>query len=452
MPVVETIVAPATPAGESALAVIRLSGPLAVGFATEFHRAGAPLPRTVWHGVYAGNSGESVDEVLFSFFRAPNSYTGEDVLEISCHGNPFIINKIVENLRGRGCRLAEPGEFTRRAFLNGRMDLTRAEAVMDVIRARSDRALEAAQRQLRGSFGRRIDGMVDRLLTTCAAVEAYIDFPGEDLPAEDRRQRRQELEAFVEEVGQLRATERRGVLLRAGVKVVLLGEPNVGKSSRLNRLAGFDRAIVSSEPGTTRDFLETSMLLGPYRMEIVDTAGLRETAAEIERQGVAHTLDRAEEADVCLVVVDLGSPSPALPDALRARLSAMNTIVAANKADLSVRVFDGLAGVAAPQIDVSALSGVGIDRLVRALVETVDRLTEAGDSDEGIAVSVRHAAALADANGSLDRAVGLFIDGAPLELVASEIRNAIGALEAIVGRIDNEAVLDRLFARFCIGK
>jgi len=435
MPVVETIVAPATPAGESALAVIRLSGPLAVGFATEFHRAGAPLPRTVWHGVYAGNSGESVDEVLFSFFRAPNSYTGEDVLEISCHGNPFIINKIVDDLRGRGCRLAEPGEFTRRAFLNGRMDLTRAEAVMDVIRARSDRALEAAQRQLRGSFGRRIDGMVDRLLTTCAAVEAYIDFPDEDLPAEDRRQRRQELEAIVEEVGQLRATERRGVLLRAGVKVVLLGEP-----------------IVSSEPGTTRDFLETSMLLGPYRMEIVDTAGLRETAAEIERQGVAHTLDRAEEADVCLVVVDLGSPSPALPDALRARLSAMNTIVAANKADLSARVFDGLAGVAAPQIDVSALSGVGIDRLVRALVETVDRLTEAGDSDEGIAVSVRHAAALADANGSLDRAVGLFIDGAPLELVASEIRNAIGALEAIVGRIDNEAVLDRLFARFCIGK
>lgn len=452
MPNVETIVAPATPSGESALAVIRVTGPLVVGLAKGFHRTEAPLPRMVWNGGYVSQSGESIDDVLFSFFQSPNSYTGEDVLEISCHGNPFIVSKIVGDLRERGCRLAEPGEFTRRAFLNGRMDLTRAEAVMDVIRARSDRALEAAQSQLRGAFGRRIAAMVERLLQICAALEAYIDFPDEDLPVEDRARRQQELVAMADEVRQLRATERRGVLLRSGVKVVLLGEPNVGKSSLLNRLAGYERAIVSSEPGTTRDFLEVRVLLGPYSMEIVDTAGLREAAEQIERQGVTHALDCAEEADVCLVVVDLGSPSPALPPVLLSRLSSLNVVVAANKADLTARAFSGLAGIVAPQVEISALTGSGVDRLVEVLVALVDKLTGAGCSDEEIAVSARHAAALDDVGSSLGRAVSLLIDLAPLELVASEVRNAIDALGGLVGRIDHEAVLDRLFARFCIGK
>lgn len=448
----DTIVAPATPAGESALAAIRLTGPLAAQLSTIFHRGTAPLPRTIWHGRYTDRSGHLIDGVIFSFFRAPNSYTGEDVLEVSCHGNPFIISKIIDDLRHRGCRLADPGEFTRRAFMNGRLDLTRAEAVIDVIRARSDRALEAAQNQLRGVFGRRIAGMAERLLQACAAVEAYIDFPDEDLPPEDRDRQQKELTTIIEEIHQLRATERRGTLLRSGVKVVLLGEPNVGKSSLLNRLAGYERAIVNSEPGTTRDFLEASVLLGSYRIELVDTAGLREAAEPIESHGVAHALDRAAEADVCLVVVDLGAPSPALPAELRSRLTALNTVVVANKADLPARAFGGLAGVNSPRIEVSALTGAGMDRLVETLVALIDGLMNSGGSDEGIAVSERHAAALVDAGAALTHAVRLFSEDAPLELVASEIRDAIGSLDGIVGRIDNEAVLDRLFSQFCIGK
>jgi len=286
----------------------------------------------------------------------------------------------------------------------------------------------------------------------CAAIEAYIDFPDEDLPAEDRASRRQELIAIINDVEQLRTTERKGTLLRSGVKVVLLGEPNVGKSSLLNRLVGYERAIVSSEPGTTRDFLETSVLLGPYRMEIVDTAGLRETAEQIEHQGVAHALDRAEEADVCVVVVDVGAPSPALPPALSARLSALTTLIVGNKADLPERAFTGLAGLAAPWIEVSALTGLGVDRLVDGLVALVDKLADSGGSDQGIAVSARHSAALAEVHSSLIRASQLLSDVVPFELVASELQTAVCALEGIVGRIDHEAVLDQLFARFCIGK
>ncbi|MGH8019019.1 MAG: tRNA modification GTPase, partial [Opitutaceae bacterium] len=248
MHVQDTIVAPATGAGEAAIAVVRVSGAKTRGLAQEFFAGAPPCPRRVWHGDYVTAGEVVLDDVLFCFFPAPHSYTGEDVLEISGHGNPLIISRMIGDLVVRGCRLAEPGEFTKRAFLNGKMDLTSAEAVADIIRARSDRALEAAQRQLRGELGRRVDALVDRVLRTCAAIEAYIDFPDEDLPPEDRAARIEDLVGLLDEVNRLRSGRRQHQLLQEGARVVLLGEPNAGKSSLMNRFSGYERAIVSPEP------------------------------------------------------------------------------------------------------------------------------------------------------------------------------------------------------------
>jgi tRNA modification GTPase len=447
----DTIFAAATPAGESAIAVIRASGPEARVIAAGFNGGRPPLPRHVWHGDYRTVGGAILDDALFTFFARPESYTGEDVLEISCHGNPFIVSKISDDLRQRGCRRADPGEFTRRAFLGGRMDLTRAEAVMDVIRARSERALEAAQRQLRGAVGRHIEGLVERVLNACAAVEACIDFPEEDLPPQDRKARQNDAAGLAGELRQLAATRRRFDLLREGARVVLAGEPNAGKSSLLNRLAGFERAIVSPEPGTTRDYLEEPLLLGPHRIRAIDTAGLRESPAAVERAGVERALERAAEADIVVLVADGTRPCPTLPAALEARLVPGDAILVVNKIDLPDRRFRRPAAWSLPEVEVSATTGAGMPGLEAALISLLDAKAGRG-SGEPVAVNARHAEALEDAAECLARAAALLERGEPLELVGSELRGAVDALGRIVGRIDNEAMLDRLFAAFCIGK
>lgn len=449
---VETIVAPATPHGESALAIVRLSGPLASVIAAAQHGGSVPPPRLAWHGDYRSVSGELIDDVVLTYFAGPRSYTGEDVLEISSHGNPYIVRKLIDDAIARGCRMAEAGEFTRRAFLNGRLDLTAAEAVMDVIRARSDRALDAARQQLRGALGRRIDRLVDDVLQCCAAIEAYIDFPEDDLPAEDRARRQVELGTLLDEMERLKATRRQGELLRDGLRVVLLGAPNAGKSSLLNRLAGYERAIVSEEPGTTRDFLEEPVLLGPHRIRVIDTAGLREAAGAVERAGVERSLERAEEADLVVLVVDATAPCPSLPAPILGRLAARHAVIAVNKCDLAMRSFSWTGGPDLPRVEISAQTGAGIDELRRILVGIADRITGTDGDEEQVAVNARHAAALGEASDALERARSLLVAGSPLELVGCELRTAVGALGAIVGRIDPERVLDRLFASFCIGK
>ncbi len=450
----DTIVAPATGAGEAAIAVVRVSGAQALSLAREFAAGAPPSPRRVWHGDYVTAGRVLLDDALFCFFPSPRSYTGEDVLEISCHGNPLIISRIMDDLIGRGCRFAEPGEFTRRAFLNGRMDLTEAEAVIDVIRARSDRALEAAQRQLRGDLGRRIDGLVDRVLRVCAAVEAYIDFPDEDLPLEDRAARIGELEALIDEVNRLRSGRRRRQLLHEGARVVLLGEPNAGKSSLMNRFSGYDRAIVSPEPGTTRDFLEEGALAGPHRIRIMDTAGLRDDAHGVERAGVLQSRAVAETADLFLIVIDARLPFPTLPPDLLARLNRANAIVVRNKIDL-LNGHPSRAG--APEldvstVDVSALVGTGLDTLNAVIIRLLDELVRGGAHEDGALVNLRHVAALDICFARLTEARVLLMGARALELVAAELRHAVASLGEIVGRIDNEAMLDRLFADFCIGK
>ena len=448
----DTIVAPATPPGESALALVRISGPLAAALAAAWHGGSPPPPRFAWHADYRDRHGAVLDDVIFTLFARPQSYTGEDVLEISLHGNPFILRRLLEDLLARGCRLAEPGEFTRRAFLNGRLDLTAAEAVMDVIRARSERALQAAQQQLRGSLGRRIDELVTNLLSCCAAIEAHIDFPEDDLPIEDRTRRRDEIAALRAAISRLQATRRHGELLRQGLRVVLLGAPNAGKSSLLNRLAGYERAIVSVEPGTTRDFLEEPLSLGPHCIRIIDTAGLRTATAAVERAGVERSLEQAREADLVVLVVDAGAPCPTLPAEILAALTPGRALIAVNKCDQPERQFRWSAETALPLVEVSALTGAGCHALQARLIELADALTGIGADEERLTVNARHAAALAEADSALDHADQLLATQGPLELVGSELRTAVAALGAIVGRIDHEQILDRLFASFCIGK
>lgn len=445
----DTIAALATPQGTSAIAVIRVSGPDCAALATALF--GAPLPpRVARHADYRNQRGDVVDDVLVTFFKGPRSFTGEDSLEIASHGNPFIAQLILSDLFARGCRPAEAGEFTRRAFLGGKLDLAQAEAVMDLIHARSERALKAANQQLRGSLGRHLAALTETLLLVLARVEAYIDFPDEDLPPEDRRVVADELATVLRGTSRLLATHRYGELLRDGIKTVILGAPNAGKSSLLNKLVGRERALVSPEPGTTRDFIEERVMLGGHCLRLIDTAGLNPSPAELEKRGMEKTVECAIEADLHLWVIDATRPPPSLLDEIAARLTPTNTVVVLNKIDLLPEGAP-LPSWPFPVVRISALAGEGL----YALSDEIMRLAEAFREDHGdevIAVNARHADALRRAVECLESARSKIESQAPTELLASDLRGALDAIGEVAGKIDNERMLDHLFKTFCIGK
>ena len=449
----DTIAALATPVGTSAIAVVRVSGPDCAALASAIFGP-TPLPRRIAHHTdYRNLQNQIVDDVLVTFFKGPHSYTGEDSLEISSHGNPFIAQSILSDILTRGCRIAEAGEFTRRAFLNGRMDLSQAEAVMDLIHARSERALATANQQLRGSLGRHMHALTEGLLLVLARVEAYIDFPDEDLPVADRRIAQAELGNVLRGTERLLATSRYGELLRDGVKTVIIGEPNAGKSSLLNRLVGHDRVLVSPEPGTTRDFIEERLMMGPHCLRLIDTAGLNPTPAILEKLGIEKTLERAAEADLFLWVVDATLPCPQLPREIAARLTPANTLVLLNKHDLlggrppvSIPTLSTL-----PCLPISALTGEGLDALTVAIVRHADAFRQ-DQGEDIIAINSRHADALSRAREGLESALAKLTSNGPVELLASDLRSSLGAFGEIAGKIDNERVLDHLFSTFCIGK
>ncbi|MEY2877862.1 MAG: hypothetical protein RLZZ15_242 [Verrucomicrobiota bacterium] len=453
----DTITALATPVGTAAIAVVRVSGPGAAGLAAEIFGAAAAggAPRTLRRADYVDRGGAVVDDVLFTVFRGPQPYTGEDAVEISCHGNPLIARKILDDLVARGCRLAEPGEFTRRAFLGGRMDLSQAEAVMDLIHARSERALAMANQQLRGALGRRIGALVEGLLAVLARVEAYIDFPEEDLPPEDRERVAAELERLKSETVKLLATNHYSEILRGGIRTVIVGAPNVGKSSLLNRLVGRERALVSPEPGTTRDFIEEAIMVGAHCVRLIDTAGLNPSPAPLEQRGMEKTWEQAAEADLILLVVDATEPT-ASEEVWMERMAAFpanaKRLIVFNKIDLreSERL-EVPTGMEVGRVGVSALTGVGTEELVAAIGALADSFqTELGD--ESIAVSARHAGALRRAEEGLIAAQEKLRGAEATELLAADLRGALDAYGEITGRIDHERVLDHLFASFCIGK
>jgi tRNA modification GTPase len=445
----DTIAALATPTGTAALAIVRASGPDTLAIVTALCGA-PPPPRVARHADYHARDGRLIDDVLITFFPGPGSYTGEDSLEVSCHGNPFIAQKILEDLWARGCRPAEAGEFTQRAFLNGKMDLSQAEAVMDLIHARSERALVAANQQLRGGLARRMNGLIDELLGALAQIEAYIDFPDEDLPPEDRTLVAASINHIVLENNKLIVTSRYGELLREGIKTVIVGAPNAGKSSLLNRLVGRERALVSPEPGTTRDFIEERVLIGPHYFRLIDTAGINLLPGAVEKLGIEKTFERIAEADLILLVVDAQAGGTPLPSALREALDLAKLVVVMNKIDLvpdpTVETFSPTATCVA----ISALKEIGLERLRDVLSSKADGFCQ--EPNEQVAINARHGHALGQARDLLQSAVEKLAALEPIELVASDLRGALAAFGEVTGRIDNERMLDQLFATFCIGK
>ncbi|WP_438480771.1 tRNA uridine-5-carboxymethylaminomethyl(34) synthesis GTPase MnmE [Oleiharenicola lentus] len=445
----DTIAALATPVGTSAIAVVRASGPQV----PEVVRAifgELPSPRLARHADYRDVRGTLVDDTLFTYFAAPSSFTGEDTVEISSHGNPFIAQKILEDLIARGCRPAEAGEFSKRAFLNGRLDLSQTEAIMDLIHARSERALAAATQQLKGALGRHMDELISSLLNIVAHIEAYIDFPEEDLPPENRQTILSQLDSLLSNTSRLLATSHYGAILRDGIKTVIVGEPNAGKSSLLNRLVGHERALVSPEPGTTRDYLEERIVIGPHWLRLIDTAGLNPAPSALEKRGMEKSIEQAGEADLFLWVLDSTRPTPELPTELSARMTPQNTVVVFNKIDLAEAQFAPLSQNF-PDIKISALQGAGLEALSAAVTKLAEKFhVEVGS--ELIAINARHASALTEAGEALTSARSKLMKNDPTELMASDLRGALDAFGKISGKIDNERMLDRLFASFCIGK
>ena len=446
----DTIAAPATPAGISAIALVRASGPRAADLAREIFGS-TPLPRMAVHGDFRDRHGTTVDDVVGTFFAGPNSYTGEDTLEISCHGNPLIVQKITADLVARGCRLAEPGEFTRRAFLNGRLDLTQAEAVMDLIHARSEAALDAANRQLRGALGRHLAGLIAKLVDVLARLEAYIDFPEEDLPAEDRDFVLREVDGLAREAARLVATGQYGEMLRHGIRTVIIGETNAGKSSVLNRLLGENRVLVSAEPGTTRDYIEVEWAVGRHGLRLVDTAGFREPGSTLEQMGMEKSLEQIGRADLFLWVVDWTRPLPSLPPEVQRRLNRDNTILIVNKCDLPAYREPAVGPENFSAVKFSAKTSAGLEGLMRQVEQLAEGFAASVGEDQ-LAVSARHAEALTRAHEGFEEAARGLRLSKSIELISSDLRESMAALNEVSGKLDNELVLDRLFASFCIGK
>ncbi len=448
----ETIVALSTPSGESAIAVIRLSGPDCPEIGKHIlGRQKELIPRFAHFGKYLSINGKHIDDCLVTCFEAGKSFTGEAMLEIAPHGNPLIIQKIIEDLFQRGCRLAEPGEFTRTAFLNGKMDLSQAEAVSDLIRARSDRSIEVAQRQLHGSVGRKMSELTDQLLNVMAHVEAYIDFPEEDLPSEGQDGPAADLRLLINEIADLIETQHYTALLHEGIKTLIVGEPNVGKSSLINALTGSDRAIVSEVPGTTRDFISAFLMIGPWRIEILDTAGLHEAGDAIEQLGINHTIEQAETADFFLLVLDAAGDSPTLPASLLSRMTPDNTLVIENKIDLPDARTHGDFLSAHCHARISLRDRQGWPEFRQHWLRLIETGLKQPASD-GVVVNARHAAALGEAQVALELASQKMKDGELSELIASDLRDAVDSIGKVVGKVDNERMLDSLFKQFCIGK
>jgi tRNA modification GTPase len=461
-PSTDTIAAIATAEGPAGVAVVRISGPAAWQVAERVVRHQGPCltERTAghfFHAQLADAAGEIVDDGLVLLFRAPASFTGEDVVELQDHGGVTPPRAVLRAVLAAGARLAEPGEFTRRAFLNGRLDLTQAEAVMDLVHARSERAAQAARAQLAGGLGTAVDALYQETTSLCADVEAQLDFEAGELPVRVRGEAEARLDRLRGEVTQLLATNREGHLLRSGALVVIAGSPNAGKSSLLNALLGKDRAIVSPIAGTTRDMIEEGVVLDGISLRLMDTAGLRETTCQVEQEGVARARHALEQADLVLYLIDASRPLVEQHPAF-AR-STVQMLVVMNKTDLPVLVKDSemthvlqaAEHTTAPVVlRLSLKTGVGLQELKVALVKHLGVERQAPIHPT---VAERHYAELVHANQALTKGRELLSrDDAQLVLAAGELRRATEALGRITGRSYTHDLLDLIFSRFCLGK
>ncbi len=454
----DTICALATPSGAGGLGVIRLSGPRAFAIADAVTRRPRNIPcasrkgHTLHRATVTDTQGGRIDDVLLAVFHAPRSYTGEDTVEISAHGGPVPLRQIIGRLLEQGARLARPGEFTQRAFLYGKMDLAQAEAVGDIIAARTDQAHALAQRQGAGRLSEAVYAVRDVLLGVLARIEASIDFP-EDVGELDLGFCLDEINRADALVQTLLQTAGSGILMREGLTVVLLGRPNVGKSSLLNALLRTSRAIVTSLPGTTRDTLEESLNLHGIPLRLTDTAGLRETTDPIEQIGVARSRDALARADFALLILDAQKGETEEDAALRRLLASRPHLVVWNKWDLVAADPVRLPGINGNAVAVSAVTGWNMDTLEDALAQAIGYgASPVTSADDAVVTHARHRRALQSAREGMNAARATLAANLPADFLSIDVQGALSALGQITGETTPDDIIREIFSRFCIGK
>src|SRR5438128_686832 len=447
MTVSETIAAISTPPGEGAIAMVRVSGANAIEIADRIFRGKEKPSRFASHVQHLGEifsaEDQLIDQVVLSVHRAPASYTGEDLVEISCHGGMLVCAKVLEACLRAGARAARPGEFTERAFLNGKMDLTQAEAVIDLIRARTDLALRSATEQLEGRLGDQIRKIRDELIALLAHIEASIDFPEEGIAPDEDERLSARLDSIRNEISILLATAGQGRILREGVLVVIYGQTNAGKSSLLNGLLGYERVIVSETHGTTRDTIEEMINLCGVPIRLLDTAGLRTSASKLEREGIARTEKSLETADLRLHIVDGNAPRP---PHFEERADNGSEIVLLNKSDLPEhRDWKHFAA-----LRISCRTGEGLADLEK---EILARITMQNLRPESVVtINLRHRDCLRRALEACDRARKTMNDGLAPEYFSVDVNEALRAVGEVIGAVEVEQILDSVFGQFCMGK
>lgn len=446
----EPIVAIATPYGEGAIGIIRLSGKNVLDIVKKFFKTkGQIKPRYAHFGKLYDEEGEELDEGILIYYKAPNSYTGEDLVELNLHGNPRILKRALEVFLKAGVRLAEPGEFTKRAFLNGKLDLTQAEAVAELISAKTELARKVALKQLQGELSRYIRPLRESLLELLAYIEADIEFAEEDIPTLTREQVLEMVERVTKGIKELLKTAKTGKFIREGIKLAIVGRPNVGKSSLFNALLKEERAIVTDIAGTTRDYIEETLQIREIPVKLIDTAGIRETEDVVEKIGVERSKQKIEEADLILFVVDASSKITDKDLKIYEEIKNKEHIIVANKIDLGIKadleIFKGKS-----IIKVSALKGEGLENLSEEILKKIGLQL---DESVNIYVSVRHETLLKKAKEVLEKFKEEYkIREISPEIAMLDLREAADYLGEILGEITTEDVLGKIFSTFCIGK
>ena len=452
----DTIAAISTPLGEGGIGIVRISGAAAEGIAwkifTRIPSGGLQSHRFYYGELIDPDTGDVVDEILLVLMQAPRSYTCEDVLEIHCHGGYLIVQRVLQLVLAAGARLAEPGEFTKRAFLNGRIDLLQAEAVIELIRGKTEAALALAQHQREGILSNRIAAVKAGIVTSLAFIEAYLDFPEEDIDIPAFREIETAVRTSLALIEELLRGFQQGKVLREGVSVLIVGKPNVGKSSLLNTLLKEKRAIVTSVPGTTRDIIEEVVNIKGLPVNLLDTAGIRDSEDEIEQEGMKLTMEKIPLADLILFVVDSSKPFENEDTLIVEAILGREFMVISNKSDLPQVLRLPAQIESEPVVRISARDGGGIEELREAIFSRFIRGESLDGRDFTALSQVRHRDALDRAQKSLLSFLESFAAGMPLEIVSLDLRDALTALGEVTGETTTDDILDQIFTRFCIGK
>lgn len=451
---ISTIAAVATPPGEGGIAVIRVSGPEAISVCDRVFSGKKTLSECPGYTIAFGKityENKILDEVLASVMRAPHSYTGEDVVEISCHGGQLITRKVLSAILENGATLAGRGEFTKRAFLNGKLDLSQAEAVIDLIQAETDAAASLSVNQLQGKLSVPIEEMRQNILSLAAHLDAMADFPDEGVDEAENDEIMEKLTELIDGLSTLADKAEQGRLIREGINTVIVGKPNVGKSSLLNALSGTDRALVTHQAGTTRDVIEEHIRLGDLRLNLFDTAGIRSDAEQIEEMGIQKAKEYIKQADLVFFVIDMSRTFEAEDEEILSLIQDKNTIFVLNKIDLEKKAALPVKIKASTTVSISAKTGIGLKQLEKT-VEDMFSLGSIIQKQDETVINMRHKQAVLEALAALQNALLTLEMGLPADLLSVDMRVALTALGTITGQTVSDEIVEEIFSRFCLGK